>query len=313
MTGREIYTESAGKKAMQEYYNAGTNKTGYAAELENLKEMRENYLEMYDKENSKKKTSQSALDEYKQKIAELDEQIMYFVEDLANELWGIDFKAWASQISDALWTAFENGESALDAFHDAAKDIISDVAKRMMNIHLIEPVFQELEEKLFGKMENGKRVGGAAYNYDTGQFNEKETLKILGEAFGENGEFAKVISAAEDFYNMAKTVTGFDFGEDSTGSRSSSAISKAITEEQSNLLIALANTIRADVSVNRTMIAQYFPLYYQALTSGNETLGSIAMDTRAIMESNATIAQRVSNLDDSINGLKNRVWRLPVS
>lgn len=311
--GKDLTVTSAAKKAMKEYYNAGTNKTGYAAELENLKEMRENYLEMYDKENSKKKTSQSALNEYKQKMAELDEQIMFFVEDLANELWGIDFKAWASQISDALWTAFENGESALDAFHDAAKDIISDVAKRMMNIHLIEPVFQQLEERLFGKMENGKRVGGAAYNYDTGQFNENETLKILGEVFGENGEFAKVISAAEDFYNMAKAVTGFDFGEDSTGSRSSSAISKAITEEQSNLLIALVNTIRADVSVNRTMIAQYFPLYYQALTSGNETLGSIAMNTRAIMESNATIAQRVSNLDDSINGLKNRVWRLPVS
>lgn len=311
--GKDLTVTSAAKKTMQEYYNAGTNKTGYAAELENLKEMRENYLEMYDKENSKKKTSNSALEEYKQKMAELDEQIMYFVEDLANELWGIDFKAWASQISDALWTAFENGESALDAFHDAAKDIISDVAKRMMNIHLIEPVFQQLEERLFGKMENGKRVGGAAYNYDTGEFNEKETLKILGEAFGENGEFAKVISAAEDFYNMAKTVTGFDFGEDSTGSRSSSAISKTITEEQSNLLIALVNTIRADVSVNRTMIAQYFPLYYQALTSGNETLGSIAMNTRAIMESNATIAQRVSNLDDSINGLKNKVWRLPVS
>lgn len=311
--GKDFTVTSAAKKAMQEYYNAGTNKTGYAAELENLKEMRENYLEMYDKENSKKKSSKDALNEYEQKIAELDEQIMYFVEDLANELWGIDFKAWASQISDALWTAFENGESALDAFHDAAKDIISDVAKRMMNIHLIEPVFQQLEERLFGKMENGKRVGGAAYNYDTGQFNEKETLKILGEVFGENGEFAKVISAAEDFYNMAKTATGIDFGEDSTGSRSSSTISKAITEEQSNLLIALVNTIRADVSVNRTMIAQYFPLYYQTLTSSNETLGSIAMNTRAIMESNATIAQRVSNLDDSINGLKNRVWRLPVS
>ena len=313
MTGREIYTESAGKKAMQEYYNAGTNKTGYAAELENLKEMRQNYLEMYDKEEDKKKSSQDALDDYKKKIAELDEQIMYFVEDLANELWGIDFKAWASQISDALWTAFENGESALDAFHDAARDIISDVAKRMMNIHLIEPVFQQLEEQLFGKMENGKRVGGAAYNYDTGEFNEKETLKILGKFFGENGEFAKVIDSAEDFYNMAKTASGLDFGEDSTGSRSSSAISKAITEEQSNLLIALANTIRADVSVNRTMIAQYFPMFHAAITSGNASLVNIENHTAAIMRSNETIANGITEMQSDIRGLKNKAWRVPVS
>jgi phosphosulfolactate phosphohydrolase-like enzyme len=78
-------------------------------ELEMLKAQREDYLKMYDAENDKKKSSEEALDEYRSKIAELDEQIVFFAEDLANELYGIDFKSWADQIGDSLMTAFENG------------------------------------------------------------------------------------------------------------------------------------------------------------------------------------------------------------
>lgn len=257
ITGGEksfVVTDEA-KKAMQEYYKKNSGMSGYAAELENLKAMREDYIEMYNLEESKKKSSQDALNEYKSKIAELDDQIMYFVEDLANELWGIDFESWASQISDALWTAFENGEDALDAFHDAAKDIISDVAKRMMNIHLIEPKMAELEEQLFGKIDsNGKRTGGV-YNMSTGQFDEQETLRILGKFFGEDGEFSKVITSAEDFYKMAERVTGMDLSSKDSSSSASSSI-KGITEQTADLLASYLNAVRSDVSVNRFTLQQ---------------------------------------------------------
>jgi len=310
----DVDISNEAKKAMQEYYNAGTNKTGYAAELENLKEMRANYLEMYNEEEDKKKSSQDALDEYKKKIAELDEQIMFFVEDLANELWGIDFKAWASQISDALWTAFENGEDALDAFHDAAKDIISDVAKRMMTIRLIEPLFQELEEKLFGKIgPNGQRVGGAAYNYDTGEFNEKETLKIVGDFFGDDGRLAKAVGSMESFFKMAQDVTGFEFSGDKKKSSGTTNAIKSITENTADLLASYINSIRADVSVDRALMSQYFPMFHAAITSGNASLVNIENHTAAIMRSNETIANGITEMQSDIRGLKNKTWRVPVA
>ena len=136
---------------MKEYYGRYSGGNGYSQEYNALIETRKKYMEMYDEENDKKKKSSEALEEYKTKIAELDEQIMYFTQDLANELWGIDIQGWADQISDSLWTAFENGEDAFEAFHNTAKDIISDVAKRMMNLSLIEPAFKRLQNALFGE------------------------------------------------------------------------------------------------------------------------------------------------------------------
>lgn len=311
LNGRAYYVDDDAKRAMQEYYKRNSIGTGYKQELANLKEERENYLKMYNLESDKKNVSNESLQEYKKKIAELDEQIMYFTEDIANELWGIDLKGWADQLSDSLWTAFENGEDAVKAFHETAKDIISDVAKRMMNIHLIEPVMSKLEDALFGKMgADGKRIGGGAYNMETGQFNEKETLEILGNFFGEDGEFAKVIESAETFYDMAKRVTGFDFGSDSGGSVSSGI--KGVTEQTTDLLASYVNSIRADVSVNRAMIAQYFPMYYQALTSGNDILRGIENHTAAIMQSNEAIEKSNQAILDRIDGLRNNTWRVPV-
>ena len=307
---KEGYSSKA-QKAMYEYYQKNSAGTGYQQELANLKAEREDYMRMYDAENDKKNSSGEALEEYRKKIAEIDDQILYFTEDLAKELWGIDIKGWANQISDALWTAFENGEDAVKAFHETAKDIISDVAKRMMNIHLIEPVMTKLEEALFGKVgANGERIGGGAYNMQTGKFNERETLEILGQFFGEGGEFAKVIESAETFYDMAKRVTGFDFGSDSGGSVSSGI--KGVTEQTADLLASYVNAIRADVSVNRAMIAQYFPMYYQALTSGNDILRGIENHAAAIMRSNEAIEKSNQAILDRIDGLRNNTWRVPV-
>ncbi|MBO6031407.1 MAG: hypothetical protein J6Q22_08035 [Prevotella sp.] len=242
--------------AMKEYYSrGGLDGSGYKQELEALKKQRQDYQDMWDAENDKKKSSAEALEEYRLKMSELDEQIMFFVEDLSKELWGIDFKAWASQISDALWTAFENGQDAVKAFRDTASDIIADVAKRMMNLNLIEPLFKDLEKDLFGKIDaNGNRVGGV-YNYDTGQFDESETLRILGQFFGEDGEFAKVINSAESFYRMAENASGFDFSSQDSSSSTSSGI-KGITEQTADLLSGYVNGIRAEVSVSRATLQQ---------------------------------------------------------
>lgn len=307
--------EIPGLAAMKEFYNLNSKKTGYAAELENLKTQRLDILQMYALEDDKKDKSEEALSEYKKQIAELDEQILYFTEDLANELWGIDLKSWADQISDALWTAFENGESAVEAFGDTAKDIISDVARRMMNIHLIEPVFKALEDELFGKIgENGIRTGGV-YNESTGQFDENETLRILGQFFGEDGEFAKVVESAEDFYEMAQRVTGINFTGEGDSSSASKTI-KGITEQTADLLVSYANACRADLSVIRTLdskvVQEYWPSQIRLMTVGTQNLANIESHTLAIMRSNEIVAERITNLDNNIIGLRNNTWRVPI-
>lgn len=299
-------------EAMQDFYSRNADKSGYQQQLEDLKEQKQIYQSLYTTEESKKNASGEALTEYKQKIAELEDEILYFTEDLANELWGIDFKSWADQISDALWTAFENGEDAVKAFRDTANDIIADVAKKMMNIHFIEPAFKELETQLFGGVDsNGNVVKGAAYNENTGTWNEDETLRILGKFFGEDGEFAKVINNSEAFYKMAERVAGVDFS--SNGESSMSGTIKGITEQTADLLASYVNATRASTATIEHLSVEYFPLYYQVLTNGNQSLRNIENHTAAIMRSNDAIERSNQAILDNFNGLKNKAWRVPMA
>lgn len=304
-------------EGMKEYYGRFSGSNGYSQDYTALIETRKKYLEMYDEENAKKKSSEEALEEYKVKIAELDEKIMYYIEDLSKELWGIDFQSWADQISDALWTAFENGESAVEAFHDTAKDIIADVAKKMMNIHLIEPLFNQLEEQLFGKYDAAnKRYTGGAIKYDSNgninmQESEPDVLRILGQFFGEGGSMEKNVEAAEQFYNWVQDITGLDFSSDDSKSTGTSI--KSITEETADLLASYLNATRASVAKIEGMQAQYLPLYYDVMTRGNSSLTNIENHTAAIMRSNDAIQRSVDDLYRDFHGLRTSAWKMPIA
>lgn len=304
---------------MANYYNYDEKMNGYMQELEDLRSKRDKIAQQYSNELDKKNSSDEALREYQDQISELDEQIMYFTQDLSKELWDIDFKSWATQFSDALWTAFENGEDAAQAFHDTAEDIIADVAKRMMTLSILEPMFNRLQKELFGEYDADlNRYVGGKIKYDTNgnidmEGSQQDVLAVLGKYFGEGGEAEKSAEAANMFYDWVKEITGFELnGSDSSSSSMSNTI-KGVTEQTADLIASYLNACRADLSVNRAMIAQYFPMFYQALTSSNGNLANIENHTAAIMRSNEKIAEKVSSLDDRISGLQSKTWKMPIA
>lgn len=305
----------AAGKAMAEFYGKGGN--GYAKEFENLKKQRQDYIDMYNAERDKKDYSNAALEEYKQKIAELDDQIINFTEDLAKELWSIDIKGWGEQISDAIWTAFENGEDAAKAFHDTVKDIVADVAKKMMKLSVIEPMFKRLQSALFGTYDEEKnQYSGGAIEYDSNgnidmANSQEKVLRILGQYFGTGGELEKSVEASETFYEWVKKITGIDFSDKESGLAGSTAI-KGVTEQSFDLGLSYINSIRADVSINRAKIAEYFPMFYQTLTTSDTRLKNIEKSADAIMRSNDTIRDTLEDLFDDIHGLRTETWRMPM-
>lgn len=297
------------QSGMVEYYGRYSGGNGYSQEYNALVETRKKYMEMYDEENAKKKKSQEALEEYKVKIAELDEEIMYFVQDLAKDLWSIDIQGWASQISDALWTAFENGEDAVKAFGETAKDIVSSVAKNMMSLHVIEPIFKKLENSLFGE--------GGAIKYDSNgnidmYASEQPVLEILGKFFGSGGEMEKSVEAAEMFYNWVEKITGMDLSSDENKTGVSTSI-KNITESTGDLLASYFNATRASVSKIEMMDAEYYPMYLQLITSCNLALTTLQARAKEIADSNAAIERNTKTMADLMSGLKNKTWRVPIA
>ena len=302
--------QSAALKAMREFYKMNSGGTGYAQELENLKKQREDYIRMYDLEADKKKSSQDALDEYKAKIAELDDQIAYFAQDLANELFGIDLKGWADQIGDSLMTAFENGEDAAKAFKDTVQDIMRQVLRKMLSIGIIEPMMERLQKKLFG--ENGK---GGSFDANNPEGTIDAAMRDVAEFFGDNGEGQKMIAATQSFYEKWEDLMrsyGMTLADESKSSSATEGI-KGITEQTADLIASYINAIRADTSVIRAMSAQYFPMYYAVLTSSNASLKNIENHTSAIMRSNDAIEKSNQAILDRIDGLRNKAWKVPVA
>lgn len=310
---------SKAQKDIYEYYSGNSAGTGYQQEYQNLLNQREDYLKILDKQESKKKKSQSDIEETKSKIAELDDQIRYFTQDLAKELFDIDIKGWADQLSDALASAFENGESMAKAYKETVTSILQQLMNKMMQLAILEPMFQRLQDKLFGNAE--KNISGVFDPNDPKGSMSKVTAMIT-DFFGKGGEGEKTITAATEF------MTAFQRGVQNAGlsvlNDSSNALTSSVqgtSEETSDLLAGYINALRQDVAVNRILFTQFvtqlWPEYVEAFATHVRTVANIDVNVQLMMEMMrdgsgafftelSSIRSRLDNVVDGIESLSVR-------
>lgn len=270
-------------KSMYEYYSQNSQDTGYQQEYDNLIEQRKKYLEILQDQQDKKKKSNDEIEETKAKISELDDQIAYFSQDLAKELWSIDIKGWADQLSDALASAFENGENMAKAYRDTVTQIIQQMMQKMMQMAILEPMFERLQKQLFG--ENGK---GGVFDPNNPKGSMSKVTKIIGDYFGKGGEGEKAITASMEF------MTAFQRGMQNAGltvlNEASNTLSSGIqgtSEETSGLLAGYVNALRQDVSVNRILLTQFvsqmWPDYMETFANQVTAVQNIDSNVQVIM------------------------------
>ena len=275
------YSGGRSNNAMYEYYTrGGLAGSGYTQELKNLQAERNNYMSQLDSQLKKKKKSDADIEETKKKIAELDEQIYYFSQDLAKELWGIDFKSWGQQLSDALATAFENGSSMAEAFDDTVRNILQDLASKMLNLGFIEPMFSQLRTDLFGQKNTDGTYSGGVIDLNNMQGSAQRVTDYIADFFGTNGEGQKALTLAQqmlDSFERGLNDAGLSIFNSDLETLSNAM--QGTTEETSNLLAGYVNALRQDVSVNRILLTQftteYWNSYIQQVTSMQGSLSNI--------------------------------------
>lgn len=272
--------KSKAQKDMYEYYTQNSQGSGYSQELANLKAERDNYMEQLNQQEKKKKKSQSDIEATKKKIAELDEQIYYYTQDLAKELWGIDFKSWGQQLSDALATAFENGTNMAEAFKDTVTNILQSLASKMLNLAIVEPMLSSLQETLFGKLNEDGIMTGGIVDLNNMQASAQKVTDYIADYFGKDGEGTKVLTAAQQFldaYERGLNDAGLSIFNSDLNTLSNAM--QGTTEETSNLLAGYVNALRQDVAVNRILLTQftteYWSSYVQQITGMQTTLTNI--------------------------------------
>ncbi len=289
---------SKAQRDMYEYYLKNSNGTGYQQQLANLKTEREDYMQILEKQESKKKKSQSDIEETKAKIAELDNQIRHFAEDIANELWSIDMKGWADQFSDAFMTAFENGENMMKAFDDTAKSIMQSIVNEMLRLGIIEPMIDNLRGKLFGYTDdNGTFHSGVVSTDELVSDPVRASQKVLatmGEYFKPGGEGSQMTIAAQEFLTGIDRLMqqmGYSNGLRDSNSATLSSSVQGMTEETASILAGYFNAARQDLAILRilkeTQYKEFVQNYwadYVAMISGIGThVAGIHEDTQALV------------------------------
>ena len=260
--------------------------SAYHAELASMMAQRDEIQNQRDAESKKKKKDSTKIADYNQQIKEMDQNIKTFAQDFLKDIYSIDFKSWASELTDTIINAWSKGEDAVEAYRDKVKDLMKDVVKNVISQKIIEAYMEKplgvltktLKEK--GKLDESDIVDLANSLYDSAEGASDTVTKVLD-------------------YLKSK---GLDLSENGTSSSAKNSV-KSITEETADILCSYVNAIRLDVSVIRTEQAKFYPEMSVIAKSQLTQLNTIAQNTLR----NADAAERIERMFIEYNDNFNKV------
>lgn len=158
-------------------------------QIENLAEQQVLLMRQVDEENSRKKTDSGTVADLENRIRENAEKMASVINEMMEDIIGSTAEDLASNLGDAFFEAFKNGEDAAKAWGDKVNEIVADILKKMMIQQFLEKpigkLFNKYKEKWFGK--DGTQFSIDAVKNSLGDFsNELNGLvSKMQEAFGE--------------------------------------------------------------------------------------------------------------------------------
>lgn len=250
--------------------------TAYDIELASLMAQRDELAKQRELEDAKKKTDEDAIRNYDQQIKEMEQSIDDFTQTFLNDIYSIDLKSWASQLTDSIVEAWSKGEDAATAYHDKVQELIKDLTKNILSQKIMEMALQPTLDKLKTLLQQ------------KGKLDEVDIPGIADDLIkaGDN--------AVEGITNILDALKekGWDLSENGTLSVSNSI--KSITEDTADILASYLNSIRLDCSVNRENLR----LILVAVQAVPE-LNNIARSQLTQLTTLVTLAEaRNSKLDD---------------
>lgn len=264
---------------------AETNPSAYADQLALLHAQEDELRKQRQAEEDKKKTDKDKIADYDQQIKEMQLQINTFAQDFLKDVYSIDMKSWANQLTDTVVSAWAKGEDAVDAYKNKVKEMVREVIKNIVSQKIMENALKKPIEWLTGILDKKGKLDET----DINDFADK--LYQVGE-------------------NVVPQLTGIIDALDKKGpglrENGSSSLTnsiKGITEETGDLFASYLNAIRLDVSVIREMQGKFLPEMSEISKSQLTKLNLIARNTLR----NADAAERIEKIFIEYNDNFNRV------
>lgn len=165
--GRAIYSAEIYQKTVEKIADAYA-KVEYTAtkalgsqkyddsrkQLENLAQQQILIQRQINEEQSKKKTDDGKVQDYKNKIAEIAAEMSEIINSMLEDIIGYTAEDLAKTLSDAFFEAAANGEDAMEAWGKKTKEIVADVMQNLLVTKFLEEpigdIFNQYKKKWFG-------------------------------------------------------------------------------------------------------------------------------------------------------------------
>lgn len=280
---KSVYSKETYEAAKEAQSKPGS---AYHAELASLKAQKDELQSQRNSENEKKKKDNSKIADYDQQIKEMELQIDSFAKDFLKDIYSIDFKSWASELTDAVVGAWEKGEDAVEAYKEKVKDMVKDVTKNIVTQKIMENALR----KPLGYLTDILK--------DKGKLDETDMDHLANLLYKAGDEVVPQITGI--FEALKKR--GLDLRDNGSSSSTKNSI-KSITEETADILASYLNAVRLDVSVIREMQGKFIPEMSEIAKSQLTQLNLIAQNTLR----NADAAERIEKIFIEYNDNFNRV------
>lgn len=262
------------------------------SQLKNLAEQQILIQQQIDKESSKKKKDNGKIQDWKNQIEELAEEMATIINEMMEDIIGYTAEDLASTLGDAFWDAFKSGEDAAQAWGDKVNEIVSDILKKMM--------VQELLEKPIGEIFN---------KYKTKWFGTDGNFKGFNAVQDSMTDFAAELNAL---------VTGFSEGMESLPDELKSIILGDATREGTSKGIATASQESVDENNARlTTIQGHTYTLVQGMNELNQTsnamlekLSGIEKNTASTNDKLDTMGKNIKTLRDTVDDISSRGIKL---
>lgn len=223
-------TYNAAKKSLAEPDNA------FLAEQASLMAQKDEMQRQLNAEQGKKKKDKDKIADYKQEIKEMETTIKQLATDFLKDIYGVDMKSWASQLTDAVVSAWEKGEDAIDAYKKKARDLVKDLTKNILSQKIMEKALEGPLEALTTTIKQ------------KGRLEPEDVVNVADELYKQTDDAVYNITAILESLKDK----GLDLSATGDGSVTNGI--KNITEETADILASYVNAIRLDVSVNRAQV-----------------------------------------------------------
>lgn len=217
------------------------------ASIENMKQQQLELQGMIRAEQDKKKTDNNKIREWREQIKELNRTIEDTIDGMKKSLLDTDVKTIATQLGDAIISAFENGKDAAAAWGNTVKNIVNNLVKNM----LIQKVLQEPIDKVISKY-TSKWVdkNGVFKGFDV----------VVGDIDRLSSELGGLYPSLERSINALKeklNLSTLDNDASLTGAV------KGVTEETASIVAGQLNAMRINQGEANNMLRQQLSVLSQ--------------------------------------------------